>query len=474
LENGSGTEVSADSDGRNHICESTFVNDALPRRVIVKANVIDLDGYSNISTVQLRWNGNIYDMSFVSGSGTGAVYTTTIDFSAGMNSTGVYPFETNMVDKDGNTDGWGDSERQFKVWNCQVPVSGTLYDGSAGRVCNNIGFINLIPDSTGFNSITFADISGTNDVPIAVNSPHYGSANLVWGQTYLPLVNGGNVSNPDGTLLAAGRFTRIIDGGVGTTSCPVNSQFNIGDYVSAYGLTPQAQVDLSYIRNQEGWFQVVGAGVKAKDQLASGVPATMTNLARALSISGANSDNGLVSFSNYSNINGYTDDSAYGIPNDWWTSSSTNDSSTFYSYQYFYNKFLVNGGVGVTGTSWSNHPIEGIYFVNGDLNIDNDFSLASGKFFMVVVKGKITIANNVNQLDGIYMSDGGIEALGTVDNQLVINGMLYSRGEIRLGRGYTSKITNNISPAIVVNYNPDLIFNMPGTLMRVLSGWVEQ
>jgi hypothetical protein len=483
VENADSVAVTADTSNRNHLCEIDFVDASLPRRVIIEATVSDGDGYTDISTVQLRWNGNIYNMTFVSGSINSAIYRAVIDFSGAQNSGGTYAWEFNMIDADGNTSGWEDSVRSFKAWDCMVPVSGTLYDGSAGQACNNTGFTTTISNATGFREMLYDNTSGTNDVIFGVSPPaNYGVSNLTWGQIYLPLINGGDVSNINGDLTATGRFTRIIDNGVGTTSCPVNSQFNIGSYVSAYGLVPSAKVDMSFIRDQEGWFQVAGGGVKAKIDIESGVPATMLPLSsRALSISGTYAGNSLISYGgSFNNINGFNDSSAYGSPNNWYVNVNTNNSSNNYSYQYFYNTFYVNGGIGVTGTSWDTHPSEGIYFVNGDIIINSDFALASGKTLIVIVKGKIGIGSNVNRVDGIFIADGnssdsvGIEVGGTSDTQLIINGSLYSRKAIRFFRSYTDKIVNNTVPAVTVNYQPNLLFNMPGTLMRVLSGWREQ
>ncbi|MFA6007196.1 MAG: hypothetical protein WC784_00935 [Candidatus Shapirobacteria bacterium] len=472
IKNASSTAVSVDVNNRNNICEATFYNDPEPRKVIFEASVADLDGYTDISSVELRWNGNVYDMTLSSGLGTEAIYAVTLDYSA-VNDSGTYPLEINVTDSKSESTGWTTTNRNWKVWDCQILVSGTIYDSSGGQSCAS-AFLLTAPPEMNFSAITFSNVSGVGDVPMAVNSPNYGSGNLIWGQTYLPLVNGGSAGNIDGDLRAAGRFTQIVDTAASVTSCPVTTSFNIGDYVSAYSVAPEAKVDLSYVRAQEGWFQVWGAGVKAKNNIDSGVPVTMEPLSsRALSLSGATSDNDLISSLTFTNINGFNDDSAYGNPNNWWIRANANDSNS-YNYQYFYNNFLVKNGVGLTGTDWNGRPSEGVYFVNGNLNIDSDFSLASDKFMMVVVSGKITIANNINQLDGFYVADGGIEASGVSDNQLMIKGSLYSRNNIRLARSYTNKEINNISPAVVVDYNPALIFNMPGTLMRVLSGWREE
>lgn len=301
----------------------------------------------------------------------------------------------------------------------------------------------------------------------------YGSNNLIWSRTYLPIFNNGTIGSPNGDLNASGRRTRLVDLGTGTTSCPVTDEFDLSTFVSAYSSTPMANVDFSFVLTQEGWFQVVGGGVNAKNEVSSGVPISVGATSRALTLSGTRADNGLVSFLTYSNINANNTNNAYGLSNNWWINRNTNNPLA-YSYQNLYNSFFVNRGMGTTGSDWTGKPSEGIYFVNGNLNIDSNFSLAAGRTFIVIVKGNITIDSGVDRLDGIYIADGGITAGGDSASQLVINGMLYARGNIRLYRSYTDKIINNSSPAVVVNYRPDLIFNMPGSLMRVLSGWREE
>ena len=472
LKNSLSVTVAPQTGDRNHICQYGFSSTVLNRRAIIEVNVGDPDGYANISTVQLRWNGTVYNMSFVSGVGNSPLYSATVDFGVGQNNSGTYPFEVNIIDANAKTSGWVDTGRNWKVWDCLVPVSGSLYDGSSGQACNTTGFTLLVDASLNFSSLIFDGT--TDDVVANVSVPaRYGPNALIWSIDYLPIFNGGSVANPDGNLGASGRMTRLIDLGTGTTYCPASTQLDIRNSVSAYSTNPSAQVDFSFIREQEGWFQVAGAGVKSRGELSSGVPVTALPAIRALSISGTNASNGLVSFASFSNINGYNDSSAYGSPNNWWINRNTNSSNN-YNYQYFYNTFLVNGGIGVSGANWNAKPSSGVYFVNGDLTINSDFSLAAGETIMVIVRGKITIADSVSLLDGIYIADGGIDVLGESVNQLVINGMLYSRGGIRLARSYVDKGLNNDSPAIKVNYRPDLIFNLPGSLMRVLSGWREE
>jgi len=464
-----------DASNRSNICDSWFSQSADPRKVIFEASITDFNGYTDISSVQLRWNGNIYNMSLYLGEDFSALYRVTVDYLAGDNNSGTYPVEINVTDSYGKTTGWITTGREWKVWNCEVVVDGGLYDGSAGQVCNSTGFDILVGSDINYSSLYFRNAVVSDGVSMTTVMPNsYGPDTIIWGKTYLPIFNGGDVGNPNGELVATNRVTRIIDMGTGAIVCPSNSEFTIGNStVSAYSAVPSAKMDFSFIRTQDGWFQVVGAGVKAKNQIGSGVPVTAPIAIRALTLSKALADNGLVSFTSFSNINGFNESSGYGLSNNWWINRNTNDSTT-YNYQYFYNNLYVNRGLGTTGTDWISKPSEGIYYVNGNLTIDSNFTLAAGKTLLVVVRGTITISDTVDRVDGIFIADGGIIASGSSANQLVINGVLYSKGNIQLSRSYTNKVDNNDNSAVVVSYQPNLIFNLPGTVMRVLSGWKEE
>lgn len=470
--NSSLTALTADSSGRNNICESTIASSTNPRIVLFRVVATDLDGYGDIVTVEIRRNGIVTALDFVSGSGNDATFIKSIDYT-GVNENQAYPVETRVTDSNGQSTGWVNSGRSFKVWDCQVAVSGSLYDSSGGSLACNTSFTNLVDTNVNFTSLQFNGVSSSvSVVPSSISS--YGGTNIVWSENYAPYFNGGSSSYPNGTLnVGSGRITRVVDSETNTSSCPLINQYNIrvGDYVSAYSTAPAAKIDFAFIRNQEGWFKAVGADIKAKYSVDSGVPATA--LSAALTTSWANVTNGLVSFTSSSNING-NNNALYGTPNNWWIDRNTNDSVT-YSYQNFYNSFFVNGGVGVTKATWGDVLADGgIYFIDGDLNINSNFTLNNGKYLMIIIKGRMTIDQGVSRIEGIYVADGGIEAMGESANQLEINGMLYSRGNIRLARSFVDKSLNNDSPAIVVNYQPSLIFNMPGSLMRVLSGWKEE
>jgi len=463
------------STSRNHICQSTFQNSTSPRRVIFEASVSDADGASDIGSTGavLKWNGKLYTMTKVgSPVGVGATMRATVDFGVGDNSSGTYDLFVTVTDIYGGTSGEVNTNRDFKVWDCQVPVSGTLFQAPDGvQVCSTnsvgIGFSIPIEDKVGFESITFSDTPNvvlTDDDLDSYGSPN----NVIWGKTYLPLINGGDASNIDGTLLATGRQTRIIDIGVGTTTCSAASQFTIDDArVSPYSATPRAQVDFSFIQDQESWYQVSFAGIRAKSSLTYGVPYTAPDSSRFLTLGNSTTDNGLVSAISFTNING-NNNNEFGSPKNWWINKNISGIQN-YSYDYFYNNLFLKKGIGSTGTTWNQRPSSGIFFVSGNLSINSN--QVSSTPPLVIVRGGIDITTDVTQLDGIYIADGNISIGGTSASALNVNGSLYAGGNIRMYRSFTNKTINNTTPAVKVNYNPGLIMRLPVDMVKVLSNW---
>jgi len=404
--------------------------------------------------------------------GVGATMRATVDFGVGDNSSGTYDLFVTVTDIYGGTSGEVNTNRDFKVWDCQVPVSGTLFQAPDGvQVCSTnsvgIGFSIPIEDKVGFESITFSDTPNvvlTDDDLDSYGSPN----NVIWGKTYLPLINGGDASNIDGTLLATGRQTRIIDIGVGTTTCSAASQFTIDDArVSPYSATPRAQVDFSFIQDQESWYQVSFAGIRAKSSLTYGVPYTAPDSSRFLTLGNSTTDNGLVSAISFTNING-NNNNEFGSPKNWWINKNISGIQN-YSYDYFYNNLFLKKGIGSTGTTWNQRPSSGIFFVSGNLSINSN--QVSSTPPLVIVRGGIDITTDVTQLDGIYIADGNISIGGTSASALNVNGSLYAGGNIRMYRSFTNKTINNTTPAVKVNYNPGLIMRLPVDMVKVLSNW---
>jgi hypothetical protein len=497
-----------DTTNRSQTCDLYLADSTLPRRVVYVANVYNPAGYENINTVEIRWLGNptkIMNMAFQSsGSANSATYTVFSNLEPDDNKNLAYGFEIRMTNDDGDSSGWVsiktdpntlgtvnsnpalNTERQLKIWDCQVPVTGTLYnDISQSAMCasNWSEMLVKLSPGAGFNALKFTDISNPSiwkTMSVTPPADYFSSsgAGLIWGKSYISVFNNGSYpTNPMGDLLASGIKTKIADLGKNPNSifCPTGQTFDLGGTViDPYSSEPGARIVFSFIEDQESWYQVIGAGVKSKSDLEYGVPVTAPVSSRSLTLGNSTLDNGLVSGISFTNINGNSNDE-FGFPNNWWVSRNTNDLDS-YNYNYFYNNFLVKAGVGVTGTDWVAKPADGIYFVKNDLSIDSNFTLANPnqRTMMVIVNGDINIAANVTRLDGIYMADGNISVGGTSVDQLNINGMLYAGGSVRLNRGFTDKTDNNTTPAVKVNYSPGLIFNLGPGVLRVLSGWREE
>ena len=89
---------------------------------------------------------------------------------------------------------------------------------------------------------------------------------------------------------------------------------------------------------------------------------------------------------------------------------------------------------------------------------------------MIIVKGDITVAQNVTRVDGILVANN-ISAIGLNNTRLDFNGSLLAANNISFTRGYTTKVENNDKAAVVVNYKPGLIFNLPGNLSKILTNF---
>src|SRR3989304_8322285 len=53
-----------------------------------------------------------------------------------------------------------------------------------------------------------------------------------------------------------------------------------------------------------------------------------------------------------------------------------------------------------------------VIFINGNLNINYDLTLAAGDTAIFVVRGNITVATSVTRIDGVYVA-GGMNPDGT-------------------------------------------------------------
>jgi hypothetical protein len=225
------------------------------------------------------------------------------------------------------------------------------------------------------------------------------------------------------------------------------------------------------------WFQVMGAGIKAKQNVQDSIPlicASLPTCKAAMTVAGVGSDNGLVSGVLVDNDGDCEDSCKYGDPNDW--VYQANIVSQNCRYQDLYNRFYLSKGVGETHVSdvkMSDLSDSGLIFVSGNLTIDEDNIVVPGDFLMVVVSGAIGIEEGVKNVEGVFVADGGIVAGGSSTDRLDICGSLCTAGNVSFSRSYTDQTENGGAPATKLNFRPDFAFNLPGALTKTLSGWRE-
>lgn len=437
IRNNLGNTVNPESGSRNQICQTEF-NGSRTVSFVVSASDSDGDGL----TYSITWNGRNIPM-------VGNVGTITFDSS--WNNPSLIPIMVNV--SDGYTSS-GDSSRQFKIWDCGVSVTGTGFDGSdVGAVCSDPNSFTIqIPNTLGYN-LLMNDVgpgAGT-DKSMTVSSPTYstGANPLIWGRDYVF-----EISNFGG---AAPTQLRIN----GTCS---NVQFSISNTISdPYVAAPSFVADFSSVLDQDPWWQTNNGGAISNNTINSRVPVTckedtckISRSALASSITVTNKGRPLEACQSV-----------------FYSGNYAKLANVNTNYNYFYNQYFVKSGVGTTLIGDKNITdigSTGIYFVDGNLNIAASKTILPGEFLMIIVKGDINVATTALRIDGILVANN-INAGGTSDSQLVFNGSLFAFNNIDFSRGYTVKSNNNLNPAIVVNHNPQLLFNIPSSISKALTNW---
>lgn len=458
LKNTGGTVVNPDASGRNHTCETAFGGS---RTSVWSIGATDAQGIADIKTIDIRFTfgANTYDFDAVTNPA-GGIATFTVDTTDWP--TGTYDVLYYLEDQDdppGNT-GWLDSGRDFKVWDCQVDVSGTFYDNSANLSCSN-------SNENGFTQTVGTDLSfqldyknATETKNMTVISPNFssGANDLTWQNTYHPVID----ENFPGVL----KYAKIGSNCLSSW----NGDFSLSNYVDAYTDDPTAIIKYGSIMDQDAWYRVINGGIFSRTNVTNYVPVTCVGVNDCKTAA-----NGLI----WSPVIDLSD-------------SDTGTTSTAVikrpvSYYYETLKYDIYGGkeVGTTiitgdGTvSWSEiiddastDNDKGVIFVDGDLTIDVNLNTSdSTDPILVVVKGKIIITEDVTEITGMLFSDNAIEASGESASQLKIIGSLYGKKGVTLDRSFTIKRDNNEDPAVEITYDPNLMFNLDSKLWYIYDNW---
>ncbi|MGI5840789.1 MAG: hypothetical protein ACOX6N_01005 [Patescibacteria group bacterium] len=511
--------VNPDAQGRNHICQVDFVN----RRARFIVTVTDEDGGDTIEKVFLRFvkdgvgktyyveaigdvegmvNVKFHDSesgqtinygvaAYTHYSGTSRTVEFQIDFPATF-TTKLYDLRVYAEDEngigtytDGDNDGydktWIFTNRKFKIWDCKVLVTGTLYDGSAVEQIHcptGTGYSTAYPndeaDFTGFDFVLY----GGGSLKMTANSesdyhpegyPSDKNNYLVWGKSYYPEFNDQLQANdPAQNSMRVNQVTCV-------DTLLVDAD--------AYASNPAMRVDFTTIKWQPPWFQSIGGGVLGQGVVWNKAPVTCRDLCVPVLSLGETSmpgnfidNNGIVTGGDLQSYIPLSNN--FSWPRNFYKASNVVDPS--YGYDYFLNKFHVEKEY---GTVWPGDSVnlssltsnaDGIHFVSGDLVLDANKIVNTDNFFLVVVGGDI-IANNpaVNRVDGIYAADGNFDISQEASEKLLINGSIYVRGSFMSNRSYIDKSINNTNPAVVVHYRPAFLFKAPTELFKILTRYYD-
>ena len=467
IKNDSGVEVETEAGNRNQICQTEFNGS---RALTFEVTASDQDGITNITSggsVTLTWNGRTIPQLGYTENGVVGVFTfgwTGVDTmpSSWNNSAVIYPLKVTIMDSVGTS--IVDISRSFKVWDCQIPVSGIIYDATEASqpFCPTNGF-NKLPESSvlNFTSLTFQNGPVTKDMTVNPDGISYdsGSNGLTWGvDNYIPKFND-KISLSDSVMRAQSSLE---------ASPTCGNWYLDTKGIDPYSNSPTLTADFSGILIQDPWWQASGGGVVSNSKINGQVPATCTSNCKI-------SLNSLVSAPEVFNDTTKSLEDAQ----DWlyFGTSAIKLANVNTNYNYFYNQFFVKKGVGTvinSGTTIANvnglgSDVNNIYFINGDLTITGDIENIN-KFLMIIVSGDITVTQDVKKVDGILVANN-IYATGESETQLVFNGSLFAFNNVDFSRGYITRLTNNFTPSVVVNYNPELMFNMPGSVVKILTNW---
>ena len=168
-----------------------------------------------------------------------------------------------------------------------------------------------------------------------------------------------------------------------------------------------------------------------------------------------------------------------------WNANTETSLTRIFNYSFFENLIpddVVSGQIYSDGYKWTMitgdytlpatnfGSTKNILFVNGNLTINGNINVDDNVgFFLVIVKGTITINPTVTEIEGIYETDAGLTTgLGTT--QLKVRGSVASYGGITLQRDLPD---DTVTPAELFEFAPDQVVLFPQKLMFKRFKWAE-
>lgn len=264
-----------------------------------------------------------------------------------------------------------------------------------------------------------------------------------------------------------------MNGGV-TYYCDVSNTVTVGAALNAW------------------WQTSGGGGVMARGLISSRLPATIGACVQTAPVCGVVAGNGL----NWYSGSWHTGSAASLIVDGSSYASYINGQALAdkYTYSYFKNRVLaqvspvstssgdLGGEVGIWASAvasekdgWryaraaGNLTISGgladqklVLVVDGTVTISSSIALSGAGNLIVIAGAGIVVDPNVTNLDGIYYTGGVFNTGASNANRLTVNGSVVGMGGVTLARNVGSETI----PAEVFNFRPDLVMDMPKTVMR--------
>jgi hypothetical protein len=126
-----------------------------------------------------------------------------------------------------------------------------------------------------------------------------------------------------------------------------------------------------------------------------------------------------------------------------------------------------------------------VVFVDGNLTVNAQITVAPGGFVAFIVKKNITFDSNLGWSDprntqaivaGVFVADQQIIVAGKGggnDLKFVGEGTFVGWGGVQLGRRFTPVQTNNTYPTELFRYRPDFMDVVPARMTRPIYVWQE-
>lgn len=248
--------------------------------------------------------------------------------------------------------------------------------------------------------------------------------------------------------------------------------------------------------SREAWWQAVGAGIYAGSTaggtvvqskapageylIEPGVGGAIGALMRSSGV--ANVGSGTVSTAGYStkaSYKGKRTDYQYfaagmGVTpntvNAWGADTMNKPANNPAKDFYFINP---SSNTATISTPWSVLAGESyVVFVDGNLTIASNVTVADGGFLAFIVSGNITVDPSVTSMQGLYLADGNFitSSNGGTDVALAVQGSVVAWSGVDLNRDMKAGNTN---PGEQFTYRPDLIENMPDKMKVFGLEWKE-